>query len=189
MTRKEKERGRERGERNRQRKRRRENKTSERDRRMIWPSRTKERKKRSWNGRERQKETTSNAGREGEAKENMNAGDLGESSLTKTFHIFIFWGKARRGIFRARFMVLLLCLLLRQMLLLRSVRSWKRVVPAKGARLREDAGKYNLPSTFHAKDCSVERLKTASLSNEKIFLQRARLILDLLIAHKLTAPV
>lgn len=34
--------------------------------------------------------------REKKAKENMNAGDRGESSLTKTFHIFIFWGKARR---------------------------------------------------------------------------------------------
>lgn len=32
------------------------------------------------------------------AKENMNARDLGESSLTKTFHIFIFWGKVRRGV-------------------------------------------------------------------------------------------
>lgn len=42
-----------------------------------------------------------------------------------------------RGIFRARFMVLLLCLLLRQMLPSRSVRSRRRV-PAKGARLRED---------------------------------------------------
>jgi len=38
------------------------------------------------------------AAREETAKENMNARDLGESSLTKTFHIFIFWGKARRGV-------------------------------------------------------------------------------------------
>jgi len=35
-------------------------------------------------------------------------------------------------------MVLLLCLLLRQMLLSRSVQSRRRVVPAKEARLRED---------------------------------------------------
>lgn len=68
----------------------------------------------------------------------MNVGNLDESSLTKTFHIFIYiWGKDRE-VFRARFMVLLLCLLLRQMLLSRSVRSRRRIVPAKGARLRED---------------------------------------------------
>lgn len=30
---------------------------------------------------------------EKETKENMNVGNLDESSLTKTFHIFIFWGK------------------------------------------------------------------------------------------------
>ena len=32
---------------------------------------------------------------EKEAKENMNVGNLDESSLTKTFHIFIFWGRQR----------------------------------------------------------------------------------------------
>lgn len=64
---------------------------------MIRPSRTKKRKKRSRNGRENQRKTTGSAGREKKAKENMNAGDLGESSLTKTFHIFIFWGKGAEG--------------------------------------------------------------------------------------------
>lgn len=35
---------------------------------------------------------------EKEPKENMNVGNLDKSSLTKTFHIFIFWGKRQRGI-------------------------------------------------------------------------------------------
>lgn len=43
-----------------------------------------------------------------------------------------------KGVFRARFMVLLLCLLLRQMLLSRSARSRRRAVFTKGTRLRED---------------------------------------------------
>jgi len=32
---------------------------------------------------------------EKEAKENMNVGNLDENSLTKTFHIFIFWEKTK----------------------------------------------------------------------------------------------
>lgn len=38
---------------------------------------------------------------EKEVKKNMNVENLDESSLTKTFHIFIFWGKTE-GAFRER---------------------------------------------------------------------------------------
>lgn len=70
-------------------------------------------------------------------------GNLGKSSLTKTFHIFIFGEKSvdaaeeersGEGVVPARFMTLLLCLLLRQMVLLWSARCLSLARRARGTR-------------------------------------------------------
>lgn len=68
----------------------------------------------------------------------MNVGNLDESSLTKTFHIFIFWGKTEGYSERGLWHYYSVCYCGKCYTIVESVRSRRRVVPAKGARLRED---------------------------------------------------